>query len=155
MYVTNISQSQSKKLHITHLSGKYLGATCQFCNVRMKQPINQLPVVFHNLCGYDGHFLINALAESSCCCRNLSPIMQSSEKFITLTAFSEHSLFRLCFIDSYAFLSASLDEIVKSIPPADLKLTTTILCQCFPQLSDAILHAKGFLHMNFYSMKVC
>ena len=53
-----------KIMHHSHLSGKFIASVCSPCNLKMKQQINQLPIVFHNLIGYNGHFIINASAES-------------------------------------------------------------------------------------------
>ena len=106
-----------KVAHHSHLSGKFIASVCSKCNTKMKQTLNQLPIVFHNLKGYDGHFMINALA-SSPYEWDLSPVMQSSEKFISMTATYHYLIndkqvgFHLRFIDSYAFLADSLDALV-------------------------------------------
>jgi len=40
-----------------HLTGKYRGAAHNICNLHYKVP-NFIPVVFHNLSGYDSHLFI-------------------------------------------------------------------------------------------------
>ena len=41
---------------------KYRGASQSICNLRYKTP-KEIPVVFHNGCTYDYHFIIKELAE--------------------------------------------------------------------------------------------
>ena len=45
-----------------HYTGKFRGAARSICNVRYKTP-KEIPVVFHNGCTYDYHFIINQLAK--------------------------------------------------------------------------------------------
>ena len=63
-----------------HFTGQYLGAACKDCNVNRKIRI-QLPVVFHNLRGYDMHHIlkhgINKFPKWS-----LSCIPTTCEKFL-------------------------------------------------------------------------
>ncbi len=42
-----------------HITGKYRGAACDKCNLRMRVP-KFVPVLFHNLEGYDAHFSLKA-----------------------------------------------------------------------------------------------
>ena len=43
-----------------HFTGKYRGAAHRNCNLQCKKPL-VLPVIFHNLQGYDAHLLLNNL----------------------------------------------------------------------------------------------
>ena len=43
-----------------HITGKYRGAACNKCNLRMRLP-NFIPVLFHNLEGYDSHLFVKSL----------------------------------------------------------------------------------------------
>ena len=45
-----------------HYSGKYRGAAHSLCNLQYKIP-SYIPVVFHNLAGYDAHMFIKELAK--------------------------------------------------------------------------------------------
>ena len=47
-----------------HLTGEYRGAAHQECNLKYKEP-SFIPVVFHNLSGYDAHLFIKELGVSS------------------------------------------------------------------------------------------
>ena len=48
-----------------HLTGKYRGAVHNQCNLKMRinPKTDQIPVVFHNLRGYDAHHLMQAMAK--------------------------------------------------------------------------------------------
>ena len=150
----NFSDKKIKVAHHSHLSGKFIATVCSQCNTKMKQALNQLPIVFHNLKGYDGHFMINALA-SSPYEWDLSPVMQSSEKFISMNA-TYHFLhndkqvcFHLRFIDSYAFLTDSLDALVNSIPHDDLILTSSLMRTKYQNVSDDVIYGKGVFPYDF------
>ena len=47
-----------------HYSSIYKGAAHSLCNMQYKIP-SYIPVVFHNLSGYDAHMFIKELASSS------------------------------------------------------------------------------------------
>ena len=51
----------TKKLKISHYTGKFRGAAHSICNLRYKVPKN-IPVVIHNAV-YDTHLIIKQLAE--------------------------------------------------------------------------------------------
>ncbi|XP_051165698.1 uncharacterized protein LOC127284345 [Leptopilina boulardi] len=56
-----IVQGEVKVRDHNHLTGKYRGAAHQNCNVNYHESPT-IPVVFHNLSGYDAHFIIKAIA---------------------------------------------------------------------------------------------
>ena len=61
-----------------HFNGKYRGAAHNECNLKCKKPLI-LPVIFHNLQGYDSHLFIKQLAKVS---GDLSCIPSTEEKYI-------------------------------------------------------------------------
>ena len=95
-----------------HMTGAYRGAAHNECNLKMriKPKTDQIPVVFHNLRGYDAHHLQK---EVKCVANNM-------EKYITF------SVGGLRFIDSLNFLQGSLDSLVRATPKESLKITSTI-----------------------------
>ena len=45
-----------------HLTGKYRGSAHQDCNINFRL-IDKIPVIFHNLRGCDGHFIMQTIGE--------------------------------------------------------------------------------------------
>jgi len=64
------SKENRKTLHHNHFSGHYLFPACNSCNLALKPCKSQvstddvggdsylLPIIFHNLTAYDGHFIL-------------------------------------------------------------------------------------------------
>jgi len=99
-----------------HITGKYLGAAHNACNLklRLKPKTAPIPVVFHNLKGYDGHLLMQATARVQ---GEISCIPNNTEKYISF------SLGNLRFVDRLNILMTSLDALVKGSTPEDMKIT--------------------------------
>jgi len=74
-----------------------------------------IPVVFHNLQGYDGHLLMQSMARVKGEINRLHP--QQHRKIISF------SLGNLRFIHSLNFMMSSLDSLVKGSDPNDFKIT--------------------------------
>ena len=93
-----------------HVSGKYRGAAhseCnqQFCLRKDKQGQEHsfyIPVLFHNLRGYDSHILMQSIGKYKDI--NLKVISNTMEKYIAFF------LDNMKFIDSYQFIGASLQK---------------------------------------------
>ena len=102
-----------------HITGRYRGAAHNACNqkLRIKPKTDQIPVVFHNLKGYDAHHLMQAMANLQ---KEVKCVANNMEKYITF------SVDGLRFIDSLNFLQGSLDSLVKATPKEALKMTSTI-----------------------------
>ncbi|XP_053201453.1 uncharacterized protein LOC128386445 [Panonychus citri] len=94
-----------------HLTGKFRGAAHQPCNLEYQVP-TQIPVVFHNLKNFDGHIIIKAL-DSSMFKEKPQIIAHSTEKFIGFI------IDNFKFMDSFAFLSASLDALSANLTTDD------------------------------------
>ena len=66
-----------------HFTGKYRGAAHNDCNLKCRKPLF-IPVLFHNLQGYDAHLFIKQLAKLS---GDLISIPSTEEKYITFSKY--------------------------------------------------------------------
>ena len=99
-----------------HITGRFRGASHNVCNrsyFRINPKKTIIPVVFHNLRGYDAHHLMQEIASVDA---NLKCIPNNMEKYISF------SLGNLRFIDSFQFLLSSLDSLVSSNKPEDFEI---------------------------------
>ena len=109
-----------------HITGKYRGSAHQDCNLKLR--INpkeiKIPVIFHNLRGYDSHFImqeIGAIVKKHAYKNkqmNINAIPNNMEKYMAFML-GNH----LTFIDSFQFMSSSLDKLVSNLPAEALKYT--------------------------------
>ena len=90
-----------------HFTGVYRGAAHEKCNLALRK-VKDIPVFFHNLSGYDSHFIFQNLTKVKGV-KQPEVIAKSMEKFITF------SIGNLKFKDSLNFLSASLDKLVSNL----------------------------------------
>ena len=91
-----------------HLTGEYRGAAHQECNLKLQiRPKEyQLPIFFHNLKGYDAHFICQGIKDEF---KRVDCIGQTSEKYLTFR------LDNLRFLDSLQHLGSSLSKLAKSL----------------------------------------
>ena len=113
-----------------HITGKYRGSAHQDCNLKLR--INpkeiKIPVIFHNLRGYDSHFImqeIGAIVKNNTYTKkgkeikmDINAIPNNMEKYMAFML-GNH----LTFIDSFQFMSSSLDKLVSNLPAESLKYT--------------------------------
>ena len=90
-----------------HITGKYRGSAHNSCNLQLRFDPDKIkmPVIFHNLKGYDSHFIIKKLGKNF----NISDIAQNFEKYISFT------IDALKFLDSFQFMSSSLDRLSNNL----------------------------------------
>ena len=115
-----------------HITGKFRGSAHQECNLKLR--INpkeiKIPVIFHNLKGYDSHFImqeIGAIVKKHVYKNkkgeekqmNINAIPNNMEKYMAFMIGSN-----LIFIDSFQFMSSSLDKLVSNLPAEALKYTS-------------------------------
>ena len=114
-----------------HFTGQYRGAAHNSCNLRCKKP-RILPVIFHNLQGYDAHLFIKELAKIQ---GKLDCIPSTEENYISFsknikvgeyedyTGLTLPINFEIRFIDSFKFLQTSLANLVSNLQPDDFHNT--------------------------------
>jgi uncharacterized C2H2 Zn-finger protein len=93
-----------------HITGKYRGPAHNSCNLLARNP-KFLPVFLHNLCGYDSHFLIRELGEVDA---EITIIPNTTENVISFSITPKNGL-EIRFIDSFRFMSSSLDSLAKNL----------------------------------------
>ena len=106
-----------------HYTGLYRGAAHSSCNLQHKIP-NYIPVIFHNLTGYDAHLFIRELAKHV---TGMGVIAKNKEDYISFSIKVEVDKYidkddnecikemELRFIDSIKFMSSSLDSLVNNL----------------------------------------
>jgi len=98
-----------------HYSGKFLGAAHKRCNIKRQERRRTIPILFHNL-SYDMHHIIKySLSEFKHW--KLNVIAKTSEDYMCLDVYikipdKNYSL-HFKFLDSYRFLSSSLENLVR------------------------------------------
>ncbi|KAG5342008.1 DPOM polymerase, partial [Acromyrmex heyeri] len=115
-----------------HLIGRYRGPA--HSNLNYKNSF-YIPVVFHNLSGYDAHFIIKEIATAYDGHVDILPI--TKEKYISFTKHvnstkDTNEKLRKIKIDSFKFLNASLDKLASYFDKDKLKIVRSE----FPTLSD-------------------
>ena len=107
-----------------HYTGRFRGAAHNSCNLKYKKP-KFIPVVFHNLSGYDSHLFIKNLGYTD---GNIGCIPNNEEKYISFTKNTVTGSYtnkegktkpiknKIRFIDSFKFMSTSLDNLVNNLP---------------------------------------
>ncbi|KAJ8973246.1 hypothetical protein NQ317_005459 [Molorchus minor] len=126
-----------------HLTGDFRGFAHNQCNLNYKNSF-VIPVVFHNLGGYDAHFIIKELAQRSRV--TLLPI--NKEKYISFTVYDNDTNIKFRFIDSIRFMGCSLDQLASTLVDENFK----DLKQEFSDLDDGklkLLMRKGVFFYDY------
>ena len=121
-----------------HITGKYRGSAHRDCNINVKLS-HKIPVVFHNLKNYDLHLIMQQPGKFNL---KINVIPNGFEKYMS---FSINS--KLSFIDSFQFLSSSLDNLIKTLNKDDFKH----LSQKFDNNVLDLVKQKGFYLYEYMS----
>ena len=127
----------NKDVHVRdhcHITGKFRGSAHQECNLklRIKPESLKIPVIFHNLRGYDSHFIMQQIGKIA---NNYAYIdKKGREQPLTINAvpnnMEKYMAFmlgnHLTFIDSFQFMSSSLDKLVNNLPKDGLIYTSEV-----------------------------
>ena len=113
-----------------HYTGLYRGPAHSLCNLRYKIP-SYIPVVFHNLSGYNTHLFIRELGAHT---SDMEAIAKNKEDYISFSikvpvdsyidknGEEKDKLIELRFTDSFKFMSSSLDSLTKNLVTGGKKL---------------------------------
>ena len=119
-----------------HITGKYRGSAHNYCNLKLRlEPESmKIPVTFHNLKGYDSHFIMQKIGKmiEEEIVYDVVRVKKDLEKNdstevnkkidinIIANNFEKYMTFRLGrhlqFIDSFQFMSQSLDKLSSNLP---------------------------------------
>ncbi|XP_015783859.1 uncharacterized protein LOC107361535 [Tetranychus urticae] len=99
---------------------------------------DKLPIIFHNLKGYDAHLIIKGLKTDSI--RKISVIPQNTEKYIAII------MDDFLFLDSLAFLLSSLDTLANNLSNEE---KTKFLKQVFSDEDLPFILTKGALPYEY------
>ena len=87
----------------------------------------------------------------------LKPICQAKEKYLAVTArtvvdhneIGRNIYFEIQFIDSYQFLTASLDTLSSSLPHVDMKHVQFFRQHLGDQVDDDVIFSKGVFPYSY------
>ena len=135
------------------ITGNYLGSAHDACcsKLRMNPDKIRVPVIFHNLRGYDSHLIMQQIGKiaknESYVDKNgerkdlkINAIPSNMERYMAFTLGNN-----LTFIDSFQFMSSSLDKLVSNLRKEDLKYTSTAFYGYKPDL----MSKKGVYPYDF------
>jgi hypothetical protein len=143
----SFTAENAKVRHHNHRTGRFIDALCNSCNVQISDKRPRIPVAAHNLRNYDAHHVIRNFGKRMAAkfdedgrgsYRNVNVIAMNLEKFISF------DINRLRFIDSYQFMSASLEKLVNNLPKDALRHTRKHLGD------DELLYAKGIFPYEWF-----
>ena len=111
-----------------HVGGRFRGAAHFSCNANFKIS-KKVPVIFHNLKGYDGHLIMKELSNFDVV---IDVIPNGSEKYMAFTINRN-----LVFIDNMQFMNASIDSLVGNLVNDDFKyLSKEFEDECFKLVKE-------------------
>ena len=105
-----------KVRHHCHVTDKFRGAANNKCNINLRLP-RKLPIIFHNLQGYDGHIIFKELNNFNI---DISVIPKGIDKYISIIV-NRH----ITFIDSLQSYNGSLETLASDLKDEDFKHLTS------------------------------
>ena len=90
------------------ITDRFRGAAHAECNLNY-QDSRTIPIIFHNLSGYDSHRIIKQI--SICVDRHIDLLPLTMERYVSFTKHIAGSEVTLRFIDSFRFKASSLEKL--------------------------------------------
>ena len=132
-----------------HITGIYRGSAHQECNLQLKVDSDKIkiPVIFHNLRGYDSHFIMQNIGDivknntyinkqGKIQQMNINAIPNNMEKYMAFMLRNH-----LTFIDCFQFMNSSLDKLVSNLPNKAFKYTN----KEFKNKKFELMKKKGYI----------
>ena len=107
-----IDNEDEKVRDYCHVTGKFRGSAHWNRNINFQLTKN-IPVIFHNLKGYDSHLIFSELHKFNL---KVDVIPNGLEKYMAFFLGRD-----LAFIDSIQFINSSLDKLVKNLVDKDFR----------------------------------
>ena len=95
-----------------HVTGKFRGAAHNKCNLKLRIP-RKLPIIFHNLQGYDGHIIFKELNNFDV---DIAVIPKGIDKYMSIIVNRY-----ITFMDSFQFYNGSIDTLTSNLYNEDFK----------------------------------
>ncbi|XP_071650745.1 uncharacterized protein [Temnothorax longispinosus] len=111
-----------------HLTGRYRSPAHSRCNLNYRN-VYVIPVFFHNLSGYDTHFIVEKIANDFEGGVDLLPLTKESYISFSKTVKETQTdggwdrYVKLRFVDSYKFLAASIETLASYLNKDKLRIT--------------------------------
>jgi len=131
-----------------HLTGQYLGASCQSCNLKRTFQ-RHVPIFLHNGSKFDFHFIVRALAKKQQI-DTIKVLPHNTEHFRTI------QIKGFKFLDSLAFLQSSLAQLTKDL--SDTQHSYRLLKQSKLVKTNGKFDSEKFqllLKKSFYPYEFC
>lgn len=137
-----------------HFTGKFRGVVHSECNLKYRES-RTIPVVMHNLSGYDAHLFIKELSTEIAGDISIIPI--NAEQYISFTKTVWNSTLgtdmrekvKLKFIDSFRFMADSLSKL-SSLIPSNKKCILRKVCEKdYSTEQIAMLERKGVFPYDY------
>jgi hypothetical protein len=128
-----------------HITGNYRGPAHLFCNLNYQIP-QDIPVIIHNLKNFDSNLILKELNQKYF--KQCKILPKTTEKFLSF------SLDSIKFLDSFQFLSVSLETLVDNLKSSngEFRITRKIFEKRFGKLNDKkfnLLLRKGVYPYEF------
>ena len=142
-----------------HITGEYRGSAHKDCNFKLRLSPSKvkIPVLFHNLRGYDSHFIMQQIGKIAKkysyknkrgeeCHLDINCIPNNMEKYMAFMLGKQ-----LVFLDSMQFMGSSLSNLTNNLPESSFNF----IKQEFPNELFNLMRQKGvypYDYMNSFKM---
>jgi len=135
-----------KVRHHCHVTGKFIDACCNKCNLQLKLKGVFIPVIAHNMKRYDAHHIVENLrrkhVENDAGFEEVTVIPTNTEQFISF------STGKLRFLDSCQFLADSFDKLVETLYKSGGDKFPHTAKHIGANWDDKMIFEKGIIRMS-------